>query len=355
MSPEVSGRMPFIEIGGSPREVGAALGRFGRDVVHDFLLCSPAWKELTDRRADPRLERMAAIVRDRHPRYWAELEGLAEGLELPFDDVFLWNCRGDIWAMAPDGCTTVQLPGSPHVIGHNEDGDPGFAGHSALAHIASDSGNSFTAFVYPGSLPGHTFAATSAGLVQTVNNIRPLGGGSGTPRMILARAVLDAPDLDAALRLVNEAPRAGAFHLTLAQAGDPRLLGVEFTAEAVSIVELRQPGVHANHLIHEDTLGTPQVVTGSSGSRQERGSDLLGSVDLSDRQAAARRILWDTSDARLPIYRTDPQDEDVENTLASVVFAVGPHSVTWSVYDRAEQPPRFEMRNGLLPSTSTSP
>jgi hypothetical protein len=144
-------------------------------------------------------------------------------------------------------------------------------------------------------------------------------------------------------------------HLTLAQAGDPRLLGVEFTAEAVSIVELRQPGVHANHLIHEDTLGTSQIVTGSSGSRQERGSDLLGAVDLSDRQAAARGILWDTSDARLPIYRTDPQDEDVENTLASVVFAVGAGSVTWSVYDRADQSPRFEMRDGLFPSISTSP
>nr|WP_265336209.1 C45 family peptidase [Mesorhizobium sp. B2-1-8] len=123
---------------------------------------------------------------EQFPRYWAELQGLASGLELRFDDVFLWNCRGDIWAMAPDGCTTVQLPGSPHVIGHNEDGDPDFAGPCALAHVASEGGNAFTAFVYPGSLPGHTFAVTSRGLVQTVNNIRPLAGGAGTPRMVLA-------------------------------------------------------------------------------------------------------------------------------------------------------------------------
>ena len=355
MSPETSGRLPFINTSGTPREVGAALGRFGRNVMHGFVLHSAPWKVLTDRRSDPRLEQMAAIVRDRHPRYWAELEGLAEGLQLSFDDVFLWNCRGDIWAMAPDGCTTVQFPGSPHVIGHNEDGDPGFAGHCALAHIASDGGNSFTAFVYPGSLPGHTFAATSAGLVQTVNNIRPLAGGSGTPRMVLARALLDARNLDAAVRMVNEAPRAGAFHVTLAQVGDARLLGVEFTAEAVSVLELRQPGIHANHLIHEDTLGTPQIVTGSSGRRQERGANLLGAADLSEREAAARSILWDTFDARLPIYRTDPRDEDVENTLASVVFAVGTDSVSWSVYDRAGQDPRFEMRDGLLPSISTSP
>lgn len=355
MSRDATGRLPFISVAGAPREVGAALGRFGREAVHGFLLHSAAWKELTDRRSDPRLEQMAAIVRDRHPRYWAELEGLADGLDLPFDDALLWNCRGDIWAMAPDGCTTVQFPGPPHVIGHNEDGDPGFAGHCALAHIASEGGNSFTAFVYPGSLPGHTFAATSAGLVQAVNNIRPLGGGSGVPRMVLARSVLDAPDLDAAVRIVAGTPRAGAFHLTLAQLGDPRLIGVEFTADVVSVVELRQAGVHANHLIHEDTQGTPQIVTGSSGSRQQRGEDLLADTDLSDRPAAARRLLWDAADPRLPIYRTDPLDEDVENTLASAVFTVAADSLTWEVYDRPDRAPRFEMRDGLFPSLDTSP
>src|SRR5690606_20277029 len=143
---------------------------------------------------------------------------------------------------------------------------------------------------------------------------------TGTPRMVLARAVLDAPDLDAAIRVVADAPRAGAFHLTLAQTGDRRLIGVEFTADALSVVEHRQPGVHANHLIHEDTQGTPQIVTGSSGSRQRRGAELLEASDLAHPQAAARRVLWDDADPRLPIYRTDPRDEDVENTLATAVF-----------------------------------
>ncbi|TGV68304.1 peptidase C45, partial [Mesorhizobium sp. M00.F.Ca.ET.158.01.1.1] len=50
-------------------------------------------------------------------------------------------------------------------------------------------------------------------LVQTVNNTRPLAGGAGVPRMVLARAVLDAADLDAALALLESVTRAGAFHL----------------------------------------------------------------------------------------------------------------------------------------------
>ena len=349
MSHDAGNRLSLIDVAGSPYEVGVALGRFGRAALRDHFQTSAAWRELTARRADPRLGDMATIVRGRFPRYWAELQGLAAGLELPFDDVFLWNCRGDIWAMAPDGCTTVQLPGSPHVVGHNEDGDPDFAGHCALAWVASEGGNEFTAFVYPGSLPGHTFAATSKGLVQTVNNIRPLAGGAGTPRMVLARAILDAPSLDSALTLLRSVPRAGAFHLTLAQAGDERLLSVEFTAQALSVDRLEAARVHSNHLIHADTGRVSQIVTGSSGVRQRRGELLLAQTLPLEPKDRALAILWDAADPELPIYRTDPADSDIENTLASAVFRVGADKVEWSVYDGAHEAARFDMRDGLVP------
>ncbi|MGY3240160.1 hypothetical protein ACVMAJ_007050 [Bradyrhizobium sp. USDA 4448] len=349
MSPNAGRRLSFMDVTGSPHDVGAALGRFGRAALQDHFRTSAAWRELTTRRGDPSIAGMAAIVRERFPRYWAELQGLAVGLALPFDDVFLWNCRGDIWAMAPDGCTTVQLPGSPHVIGHNEDGDPDFAGHCALAHVASEGGTPFTAFVYPGSLPGHTFAATSKRLVQTVNNIRPLTGGAGTPRMVLARAILDAPDLDGALTVLKSAPRAGAFHLTLAQAGDERLLSVEFTARALSVDRVEAPRVHSNHLIHADTGRVSQIVTGSSGVRQRRGEMLLGQTCRSEPQGRALDILWDAADPELPIYRADPADSDAENTLASALFRVGADTVEWSVYDGAHEAVRFDLRDGLVP------
>ena len=349
MLPDTDRRLSFIDVAGSPYEVGAVLGRFGRAALQSHFRHSVAWRELTARRADPRIGQMAMIVRERFPRYWAELQGLAAGLELPFDDVFLWNCRGDIWAMAPDGCTTVQLPGPPHVIGHNEDGDPDFTGQCALARVASEGGGAFTAFVYPGSLPGHTFAATSVGLVQTVNNLRPLAGGSGTPRMVLTRAILDASDLDAAVALLKLAPRAGAFHLTLGQAGDDRLLSIEFTAQALSVDRIAAPRVHSNHLIHADTGRISQIVTGSSGERQRRGEILLRQTSGSEPQSRTTGILWDASDPELPIHRTDPADGDVENTLATAVFRIGADKVEWSVYDRPLEAARFEMRDGLVP------
>src|SRR3546814_17209112 len=69
--------------------------------------------------------------------------------------------------------------------------------------------------------------------------------------------------------------RSGAFHLRLAEAGDHRLVSVEFTHAGCSAVEVAQPGCHANHLIHPASRCEAQIVTDSSRARQERGDEII--------------------------------------------------------------------------------
>lgn len=339
-------RLGLIEIAGAPHEIGVQLGRFGREIVHRHLVTGHAWASVMAFRDDPRVAVMQRLVEARFPAHWAELQGMAEGLDLPFDAVFLWNCRGDVWAFAPDGCTTVQIPGAEPLLAHNEDGDPGFRGHCALAQVRPAGGTAFTGFVYPASLPGHTFAVTDAGLVQTVNNIRSRGIGPGLPRMVLGRALLDCRTLDEAARLLKTAERAGAFHVTLAQRSDPRLLSIEYTHATCSVITIDRPQCHANHLIHDGTRHEPQVITGSSGARQQRGDSLL-TADVTP-SPDPLRLLWDKAVPALPIHRLQPDDPDHENTLATAVFRVGARSVAWTVYDCAESAPRFTFEGTSL-------
>lgn len=345
MSIERGGGLAFLEASGSPHDIGAALGRFGRRAVHEHLVRTRAWAAIVAPSQGARVQSMAAQVGARFPRCFAEIQGLAEGLGLPFDEVFAWNCRGDILTAAPDGCTTVQLPGARRVIAHNEDGDPGLRGHCALLYAMPTGGIAFTAFVYPGSLPGHAFAANDAGLVQAVNNIRCLDVGDGVPRMVLTRALLECGSLDDAVATLRGGPRAGGFHLTLAQAGDPRLLGIEFTARSCSVREITVPAAHANHLVHPTTAGERQVVTTSSASRQRRADDLLA-AGVADPLA----ILRDVGGPGLPIRRDDPFDPDDENTLATAVFTLDRERLDWAVYDTAEDPARFHIRERLVPA-----
>lgn len=337
----IDGRLEYIELGGTPYEIGVGLGQFGRVAAHRNLLGSHAWASVMTFHGDPRVAAMRRLVEERFAPQWSEIEGLAHGLDLPLDDVFLWNCRGEVWAMAPDGCTTVQLPGEVPIIAHNEDGFPAFRGHCALAQIRLTGARAFTGFVYPASIPGHTFAVTETGLVQTVNNIRSRAADVGVPRMVLGRALLDCASLDDAVRILQAVPRAGGFHMTLAQRADSRILGIEFTHSQCSVATIERPRCHSNHLVHHDMSDQPQVITDSSLSRQRRGDQMIDAAVAGKFDPLT--ILWDSSAQALPIYRAEQNDPDNENTLATAVFHVGAQSIEWWVYDRAGDAPRFTM------------
>ena len=347
-------KLSVIKIAGTPLETGRALGHFGAAAVHGHLLHTKAWARVMQWRGSERAAVMSALVRERFANVWSELQGLAEGLGLPFDDVFLWNCRGDLWAMAPDGCTTVQIPGKQGRITHNEDGDRGFAGHCALAACEVEGSPRFVSFVYPGSLPGHTFAVTDTGLAMAVNNLRELHVGPGMPRMVLTRALLEAPTLDAAVCVLRGQPRSGGFHLTLGHRESAELLSVEFSSLACSVRPVAAPSLHANHAIHPSMRNLPQIITGSSGHRQVRGDALLDDAREQGHPVDPLAILGDTGNAEFPIHRLNPADTDDENTLATADMEIGTSHIHWRVHEHPRGPARFEFIDGHAQENPTT-
>lgn len=315
-----------VQMRGTPRALGRALGEAGRAAVHAVLLDAPYWQAVTAPVHRAAVTRMEAGLRTRFPAIHAEIEGLAEGLALPFDDVLAWNCRGDLMSNAPDGCTTVLLPGPEPIIAHNEDGLPGFRGHCFLADLAPEGAPAFTAFCYPGSIPGHTFAVTGAGLVQAVNNIRLRGVAAEVPRMALGRAALGCSSLDGVAAHFGANHDSGGFHMAFAQAGDARILSVEYGGGAVSVREIVEPQVHANHALHLALGPEGQSVTRSSSDRQARGT-----ARLAEGVRDPLAILRDGTGPGLPVFRTAPDDPDDENTLATALFRVHGGRLDWEV------------------------
>lgn len=233
----------------------------------------------------------------------------------------------------PDGCTTIQVPGATRVIAHNEDGLPELRGSCFIAQVAETGGGGFVACCYPGSLPGHTFAVTSAGLAQAVNNLRLRDCQPEIPRMVLGRAVLRCRTTAEALDLLARENRCGGFHFTLAQTGDDSLHSVEFGGGMFSHKQITTASAHANHALH---LPLEQVITRSSSDRQCRADELLADATTSPLQ-----ILRDTGGAGLPIHRSKSDDPDHENTLASAIMAVEKDRVTWSFHDQSSTAPVY--------------
>lgn len=322
-----------VHFSGDPYTVGLQLGRFGAAAVHGLLRPARAWQQVMEQAGSEHLATMAMATRAHYPQIWREIEGLADGLRLPVDEVFAWNCRGDLGVEAGDGCTTLLVREDARaLIAHNEDGYPALARHCAIAQLSVTDAAQFTAFVYPGSLPGHTFAVNGWGIAFAVNNIRCLEHRAGLPRQVLGRAALEACTLDDAVAVLGTGNRAGAFHHSMAQAGDARLISLEATPAGCARRLVEGALAHANHLIDPDLGHVPQRITASSAARQRRGEALAARLARPVNMEQGLAFLRNRDDAELPIFRDAPDDPDAENTLASAVFEITQAGVRWRFY-----------------------
>jgi hypothetical protein len=341
-------KLTRVEARGDHYAIGAALGEAAADALREVVPAIARFKGLkTNPAAGRALDELESAARRAFPEFMREIDGIADGAGVDFKDVWLWNCRGDFVGggdqspAALAGCTTVMLGGSedvPGVIGHNEDDQPELDGCCFIARVEPIDAPGFVSFYSPGLLPGHTFAVNDAGLVQTINHIRPFDQRPGIPRHIIARAVMAQSSLDDALMLLRRDHRASGFHHNLGMAGDRRLLSVEAPANGCSVEAVsNQPRVHTNHLLDESLLSNGQEIAASSRDRLQRSQALVEDGALADRDPL--RILQDAGGDGLPIHRKGRHPEDSGYTLATAVFEIHRAKVGWRIYTDSETTP----------------
>ena len=91
--------------------------------------------------------------------------------------------------------------------------------------------------------------------------------------------------------------------------------------------------------------GLPQVITGSSAHRQTRGDELVAGAGATARGVDPLQILGDRFHAKFPIHRTTPDDDDIENTLATVDIVVNEKNIAWEVREHPLEAPVYRMIN----------
>ncbi|MBL4666874.1 MAG: hypothetical protein JKY04_05805, partial [Sneathiella sp.] len=283
-------KLKTITASGDPYSIGHTIGKAIAGTVHSVTVHTEELVEAEQKwHGTDYLDKLLKAARQTFPHFVRELEGMSEGMGIPFERAFLWNCRGDInWpetispALAADlseGCTSLIIPGSEstaNIISHNEDGAADFHGHCYWVKVHPDTGPAFESFLYPGMIPGHSMGFNDAGIVQTINNIRVHDLKPGIPRHFIARAILSCETMDAALDLLRRKDRASGFHHNLGSAKEGRLLSVEAPASNRHVKEITTTtSAHANHLISESLRDLPQSITTSSTVRQNRADELL--------------------------------------------------------------------------------
>jgi isopenicillin-N N-acyltransferase-like protein len=194
------------------------------------------------------------FAEERYPQYIDEMEGIAEGAGVSFDDVAVVNALEAVTidALHLSKCTSMavneQRTADGHVLlAHNEDWLPEDEPDVYLIHASPDDEPTFLAMTYGALLPNIGFNAF--GIAQACDSVYPNDSRIGIPRVIASRAVLGARTPGDAIRHMLIPRRAAGYnHLLVHASGE--IYSVEVSAKRFAIIYANDGYlVHTNHYL----------------------------------------------------------------------------------------------------------
>jgi isopenicillin-N N-acyltransferase-like protein len=328
----------LLEVSGTPYEIGYAIGRrFGRR-VEDGLRRRREWfielRSFMEQDRAARYEPFVAAGKKYFPDILEELRGWADGSGVAFDDLVALNLKAELAAMMRDarpetpGCSTICLShGGRLLIAHNEDGHGAYDDLMFLVRVSQPGKPAFLCLNYPGILSGNGPAGNDAGLMVTTNFIGGLAVRPGIPRYFISRALLNARNLDEALKVVTHPERAFSFHYNIGSSLQRRILSVETSAERHAVQEVEGLYVHTNHLLLPGMASTPQDEEYVGTSSMSRYRVLSGRAErLKDRleHVGEKRLIGMLSSHEGAPYSPcrHPTEEVSGSTLGCALFDV---------------------------------
>ncbi len=282
---------PYLEVSGTPMEIGRGIGRMFGDKIRMGLERRADWfgdlKAFALGEGKPAYDVFVAAAMKHTPRAFNELQGWAQGAEIPFETMMVLNLKAEFGAMIAKkemetptetgegnpGCSTVVFARDGQVIHlHNEDGHEVYTDLMFMIKAVPDDGIPYTCLSYPGILPGNAPAVNARGLVQTTNYIACKEVRLGVGRYFLDRMILEASSIDEALAWSTHPDRAFGYHHVFTSFPEKRSVAVEVSPGKKEVKEINGLYYHTNHLVFDDMRDEDQdekYVSSSSTSRWE--------------------------------------------------------------------------------------
>jgi hypothetical protein len=269
------GPMRWLVVTGERRDAFLALGEQAKQETRDLVEQMPEVAKLRSRMN--RDKRVAAQFRDVaeassrwHPAAHGELQSLARGAGVDFEDLLLLTLRDDLGDEEGLGCTDIAVKDGGTVLwAHNEDGNPALAERSVLLTLKIDQDPVVTCWWYPGFLPGNTFTVSECGVAWGIDHLpvddpQPLPG-----RGFTARGVQSSRSLDEAISYLGSHRSAGGFAYMFCEPTTARAVVVESVGGVMAMTMADSVAApllwHTNHFRYLAAHG--EQATGNSRER----------------------------------------------------------------------------------------
>jgi hypothetical protein len=314
-------------------ELGADMGKQTASLLQDFLrqfarlrdTLMPFYKT-SHGRAFVHSLRDASFAA--YPQYADELRGLSAGSGVDVATLLVLNFKSEIsgyLAAAAAATATATATATPFAFDkecsdvllstrdgntfadlHNEDGSAALLNTSFLLSAAIVGGTTnFTAYVYPGFLPGMAHGWNAHGLSVCINALfEKAYNGAGIGKYFMTRALLDARSASEARAILSQSNRAYGFSANIGcfdAAQGLSLFNAEVSVQEVVYTEVPRGGSHTYHFnnyLHSGAA-VPHWTDKSSSERLKRALAMPVPTNIT----GMRAILGDTQNTQYPIYR----------------------------------------------------
>ncbi|MFQ5968307.1 MAG: C45 family autoproteolytic acyltransferase/hydrolase [Acidimicrobiia bacterium] len=303
------GPLAWLTLRGPRRQVFRHLGETFGDVITAFLAGASERKRATRMRKSPHLATVLETTRRMFPGPVSELEAMAEGADVPANELLWLNIRGDL-GYENNGCSDLGLRSQTRLLlVHNEDADPVHEGDCPLLTLHIDGDLPVTTYWYPGMMATMTFWLNGSGIACGIDHIPVANPGAGVGRQFLARRLAGATSLAEFVDWAGQVPVAGGYTYMVGSAQERQLLTVEVGPSGISAGAVAHRYAHTNHFL---ALTEQQVIDEQSLPRLEK----LNSLDEPSNRDEALRAF---SDPAMGIWR-DATGGDPLLTLCSALF-----------------------------------
>jgi len=228
--------MEYVKAEGSHYEIGRLCGEALVETIKRCMAARNIPDSYSTAAHDEIRAKVEANVRREAPELLEELQGVADGSEIPYDDILTLNCLSQmsetdsvVSRLRERGCTGVGFCDAPEgvLIGKNNDG--GSESWDDVPHWISFPNGRRALFI---SWPGTVWAwcwVNDAGLCCNGSSVSSDGfNADGIPSQMITRLMLErCANVPEALALMREVPiMSGAAALTLGD-GQGNLIAVE--------------------------------------------------------------------------------------------------------------------------------
>lgn len=256
----------IIKISGTPKERGLAYGNAARsrilknlDFYKEFFLkkASISWDEAKSISLS-----YESFIRNYYPDALLEIEGIAEGVNVKYQDILTLNCRSEILFAIPDGCSCLGV--LPEITFNNHtylaqtwDWLMPAKENIVIVEIAQDQLPTLLIVTEAGIIGGK--GLNSAGIGVCLNAMSIGVGQKGVPLHIMYRAILNSKTISDSLDCIAQTKRAGSGTFNIAAASG-FAMSVEFSPNNFDVLMSEgDPLCHTNHylsplFIEQDTL-----------------------------------------------------------------------------------------------------